>query len=128
MSRGDLVGRLTAIMQEWNSVAFEGKDSVIRKGKLNAVSIVTKVRQGKKASTLITNFEPFFLTAEFLCEELQKLCASSTSSGPVQGKPNSIEVHVQGKHIKAVTELLLSQGVPKNYIIAEDLTDKKKKK
>lgn len=37
-----------------------------------------------------------------------------------------MEVLVQGKQIKGVTELLLSQGVPKRWIEAVDLSDKKK--
>jgi translation initiation factor 2D len=36
------------------------------------------------------------------------------------------EVFVQGKHLKAVTDLLLAQGVPKNWIESHDLTAKKK--
>jgi translation initiation factor 1 (eIF-1/SUI1) len=51
----------------------------IRKGQLKVISVVVKVRQGRKASTLITNFEPFFLTADFLSDELRRVCASATS-------------------------------------------------
>jgi translation initiation factor 2D len=37
-----------------------------------------------------------------------------------------MEVLVQGKQIKAVTEFLIEQGVPKRWIAAVDLSDKKK--
>ena len=47
---------------------------------------------------------------------------------PIQGKPNSLEVMVQGKQIKAVTDLLISKGVPKKWIESADMTDTKKKK
>ncbi|KDQ16990.1 hypothetical protein BOTBODRAFT_172600 [Botryobasidium botryosum FD-172 SS1] len=128
LPRSELVERLVGTMQHWHSVVADGRDPVLKKGKLSPISIVIKLRQGKRASTLITDFEAFLLTADFLCAELQKSCASSTSSAPVKGKPNAIEVLVQGKHAKAVTDLLISQGVPKHFITFEDLTDKKKKK
>ena len=41
--------------------------------------MVVKVRQGRKACTLVTGFEPYHLNAEDLAEELRKICASSTS-------------------------------------------------
>jgi len=50
-----------------------------RKGSLKPISVIVKIRQGRKASTLISNFEPFFLTADFLAEELRRICASATS-------------------------------------------------
>ena len=40
---------------------------------------MVKVRQGRKACTLVTGFEPYHLDAEDLAEELRKICASSTS-------------------------------------------------
>lgn len=42
------------------------------------------------------------------------------------GKGAGMEVLVQGKQIKAVTALLLSRGVPKKWIEAADLSEKKK--
>lgn len=39
-----------------------------------------KVRQGRKASTLISGFEPFLVVnAEEMAEELRKVCAGATS-------------------------------------------------
>ena len=52
---------------------------LFRKGELKPISIVIKLRQGRKACTLITNFEAFLLDANVLADELQKLCASSTT-------------------------------------------------
>ena len=45
---------------------------------------------------------------------------------PVQGKTSGMEVLVQGKQIQAVTELLVSKGVPKRWIESSDLSGKKK--
>lgn len=115
---------------------------------MKPISVVVKVRQGRKAATLVTGFEPFFLKADELAEELRKLCASSTSgthlrsifrpfefnaSGPavtpLPGKASSdMEVMVQGKQIKIVSDFLMSKGVPKRWIDSADLSAKKKKK
>lgn len=53
---------------------------VNRKGSVKPISVTIKIRQGRKAATLITGFESYFLKAEEIAEELRKLCASSTSS------------------------------------------------
>ena len=109
--------------------------------------MVVKIRQGRKACTLITGHETFGLQADDLAEELRKICASSTSGiswflypdqnglmiwanlvSPIQGKPNSLEVMVQGKQTKAVTDLLLARGVPKKWIEAAELKKEKEKK
>lgn len=120
---------------------------------MKPISIVVKIRQGRKACTLLTGYEPFGLQADDLAEELRKTCASSTSGAsfatfsfslgasrqyetydfastvsPVQGKPNMLEVMVQGKQAKAVTDLLVARGVPKMCINGSDQGEKKKKK
>ena len=46
----------------------------------------------------------------------------------MQGKPNSLEVMVQGKQFKAVADLLVARGVPKRWIEMADQTQEKKKK
>lgn len=88
--------------------------------------MVAKIRQGRKACTLITGFEPYFLAADDLAEELRQKCASSTSVNPLPGKSAGLEVMVQGKQIKTVADLLMARGVPKKWVVAEDLTGKKK--
>lgn len=50
-----------------------------RKGEVNPVLVTQKIRQGRKAVTLLTGFELFGLDAEELAEELRKLCSSSTT-------------------------------------------------
>jgi len=104
-----------------------------RKGQLKPISVVVKIRQGRKASTLITGFESFFLEAVDLSEELKTICASATSGenkgcmmccvadtvwpvSPTPGKSSGMEVLVQGKQMKAVTEFLASRGVPKRWV------------
>ncbi|KAF8556748.1 hypothetical protein OG21DRAFT_1408399 [Imleria badia] len=121
----DIVQRLSENMQSWYEVQAEGKDAVLKKGQLTPISVVVKVRQGRKASTLVTGFEPFFLEGEEMADELRRLCACATSVSPAPGKASGLEVLVQGKQIKAVTEFLLSRGVPKRWIEAAALKGKK---
>ena len=55
-----------------------------RKGSLSPIQVTMKVRQGRKASTLITGFEPFLvIDAEEMAEDLRKVCAGATSGNVV---------------------------------------------
>lgn len=117
--REQLIERLSDKMQSWYKIRAEGKDPVLKKGQIKPISVVVKVRQGRKATTLITGFEPFFLEAVALAEELKTICASSTSVSPAPGKSWGMEVLVQGKKTKEVTEFLASRGVPKRWVHTE---------
>ncbi|EMD35171.1 hypothetical protein CERSUDRAFT_97094 [Gelatoporia subvermispora B] len=128
LKREEVLSRIRHNMQSWYEIRANGQDVVRKKGQLKPVSVVVKIRQGRKACTLVTGFEPYKLDAQDLAEELRKLCASSTSVSPVQGKPADMEIMVQGKQIAAVTELLVSKGLPKNWIEGADMTADKKKK
>ncbi|KAG1774733.1 hypothetical protein EV702DRAFT_1280422 [Suillus placidus] len=117
--REQLIERLSDKMQSWYKICAEDRDPVLKKGQIKPISVVIKVRQGRKATTLITGFEPFFLEAVALAEELKTRCASSTSVSPAPGKSSGMEVLVQGKQIKEVTEFLASRGVPKRWVHTE---------
>ncbi|KAG0700484.1 hypothetical protein DFH29DRAFT_931661 [Suillus ampliporus] len=118
--REQVIERLSDKMQSWYKIRAEGRDPVLKKGQLKPISVVVKIRQGRKACTLITGFEPFLLEAVDLAEELKTICASSTSVSPAPGKSSGMEVLVQGKQIKAVTEFLASRGVPKRWMETVD--------
>ncbi|KAI0935165.1 hypothetical protein AcW1_005169 [Taiwanofungus camphoratus] len=128
LKREEVLGRLQGHMQSWYEIRAEGRDVVRKKGQLKPVQVMVKIRQGRKASTLVTGFEPFFLGADDLAEELRRICASSTSVSPIPGKTSDMEVMVQGKQIKAVTDHLVAKGVPKKWIESADLSAEKKKK
>ncbi|KAH9837816.1 eukaryotic translation initiation factor SUI1 family protein [Rhodofomes roseus] len=128
LKREEVLTRLRDHMQGWYEIRVEGKDPLRKKGQLKPVQVVMKIRQGRKACTLVTGFEPYSLSAEDLAEELRRICASSTSVNPVHGKASEMEVMVQGKQIKAVTDLLVNKGVPKKWIEVTDMTAEKKKK
>ncbi|OCB85854.1 hypothetical protein A7U60_g6985 [Sanghuangporus baumii] len=127
LRRDELLKRLVEKMQAWHKVELDGKDPILKKGKLHPIQITTKLRQGRKACTLLTQFEPFQLSADVLAEELRKICASSTSVNPLPGSNAGLEVMVQGKQIPSVRDLLLSKGVPKAWIEESDLISGKKK-
>ncbi|PVG00665.1 hypothetical protein CPB86DRAFT_182390 [Serendipita vermifera] len=128
LRRDDALQRFIRACQAWHEVTQEGRTSEKRKGKLVPISITIKMRQGKKAVTLVTNYEPFFLDAETMSEDFRKICAAQTSVSPIPGKANQLEVLVQGKQSKAVSEYLMDKGVPKRWIEIEDTTEKKKGK
>ena len=89
------------------------------------------MRGGHKAVTIITGFEGYGISEEFLAEELKRICASAATFGeiPSQAKGmKAMEVLVQGKHIAAVRNLLIGQGVPKRLIDESDQSKSKKKK
>ncbi|SJL15774.1 uncharacterized protein ARMOST_19279 [Armillaria ostoyae] len=127
MRRDDLYKKVLERMQSWYEVRAEGKDPVVKKGKLVPIHVATKARQGRKASTLITGFEPFLINADEMADELRKLCAGATSVAPIQGKGANagLEVLVQGKQSKAATDYLVGKGVPKRWIEVKEAAGKK---
>ncbi|KAH6904451.1 eukaryotic translation initiation factor SUI1 family protein [Coprinopsis sp. MPI-PUGE-AT-0042] len=128
VKRDDLVKRVLAKMQGWYEVVAPGKDPVQKKGILKPIQVVMKVRQGRKASTLITGYEPFLVVnGDEMAEDLRKICAGATSVSPIVGKPagSGLEVLVQGKQSTAVLEYLMEKGIPKKWIEVSDLSGKK---
>ncbi|RDB15094.1 Eukaryotic translation initiation factor 2D [Hypsizygus marmoreus] len=128
MRREELTKAIMERMQSWYEVRAEGRDPVRRKGTISPIHLITKVRQGRKASTLISGFEPFLVVnAEDMAEELRKVCAGATSVAPIPGKPagSGLEVLVQGKQSKAVVDYLTGRGIPKKWIEVQDLSVKK---
>ncbi|KDR74004.1 hypothetical protein GALMADRAFT_250730 [Galerina marginata CBS 339.88] len=128
MKRDELARTIGSKMQSWYEIRADGKDVVTKKGTLTPIQVIMKVRQGRKASTLITGFEPFLVVdAEEMAENLRKVCAGATSVSPVAGKPSGsgLEVLVQGKQSSAVVDYLIGKGIPKKWIEVADLSGKK---
>ncbi|KIO18755.1 hypothetical protein M407DRAFT_31589, partial [Tulasnella calospora MUT 4182] len=126
--RDELVQRIRDAMQAWHSI---GGGHPARKGTLKPVNVAIKIRGGHKAVTVITGFEEYRISPDFLTDELKRICASSTTSGLIQGQAKggqAEEVLVQGKHLAAVRDLLIAQGIPKKLIQEEDKTGGKKKR
>ncbi|PSS30878.1 hypothetical protein PHLCEN_2v2605 [Hermanssonia centrifuga] len=127
LKRDDALKRIRDNMQEWHEIKTERSGVVRKKGQLKPISITVKMRQGRKAATLITGLEVYGIEPDDLADELRKACASSTSVYPLHGKTSELEVMVQGKQIKIVTDCLMARGVPKRWIVSLDQTGGKKK-
>ncbi|KAJ9167236.1 hypothetical protein P3X46_021902 [Hevea brasiliensis] len=105
-------------------VVTRGSESVVRKGSLKTIQIVTERRQGNKKVTKVSGVETFLMDAEALASELQKKFACSTSVQELPGKKGH-EVLIQGGVIDDVARHLVEQyGVPKRYIEVLDKTKK----
>lgn len=101
-----------------------GTESVVRKGSLKPIQIMTERRQGNKKVTKLSGMESFLIDAEALAPELQKKFACSTSVTELPGKKGH-EVLVQGGVIDVLARYLVEQyGIPKRYIEVLDKTKK----
>lgn len=101
MRRDELVKTILQTMQSWYEVQADGRDVVtkwvfemskkrgfnipnprlgFRKGTISPIQVVMKSRQGRKACTLITGFEPFLVVdSQEMADDLRKTCAGATS-------------------------------------------------
>ncbi|KAM3681533.1 hypothetical protein ACB098_12G003700 [Castanea mollissima] len=103
-------------------IVTRGSESVVRKGALKAIQILTERRQGNKKVTKLSGMESFLMDAEALASELQKKFACSTSVTELPGKKGH-EVLVQGGVIDDLAKHLVEQyGIPKRYIEVLDKT------
>lgn len=103
-------------------IVTRGNDSVVRKGSLKTIQIMTERRQGNRKMTRVSGLESFLMDAEALASELQKKFACSTSVAELPGKKGH-EVLVQGGVIDDLAKHLVEQyGIPKRYIEVLDKT------
>ncbi|RKO87257.1 translation initiation factor SUI1, partial [Blyttiomyces helicus] len=102
---------LMANMQSFYRITFPGSEPEVRRGSLEPIHVVIKMRGGHKSVTLVTGLERFRIDPEELASALRLRCASSTS-----GKANAaplLEVMVQGNHTAELADLLSTQyGIP----------------
>lgn len=74
------IGRMQAHHQ-----VSRGSDSVVRKGAIKPIQIMTERRQGNKKVTKLSGLESFLIDAEALASELQKKFACSTTVAELPG-------------------------------------------
>lgn len=101
---------------------------MVHKGTPPKVKILTQTVLGRKTVTTVVNFEPFFIKAATLAEDLKNKCSGSTSVGNSIHNPNLTEVMVQGPHGSTVERYLKEKGVPSSYIEVEDKSKRRKKR
>lgn len=80
----DLAPTFINRMQAHHQVT-RGKETVVRKGGLKPMQIMTERRQGNKKVTKLSGMESFLIDAEPLASELQKKFACSTSVTELPG-------------------------------------------
>lgn len=80
----DLAPTFINRMQAHHQVT-RGKESVVRKGGLKPMQMLTERRQGNKKVTKVSGMESFLIDAEPLASELQKKFACSTSVTELPG-------------------------------------------
>nr|XP_043637192.1 eukaryotic translation initiation factor 2D [Erigeron canadensis] len=120
----DLAPTFINRMQAHHQVT-RGKESVVKKGGLKPLQMLTERRQGNKKVTKVSGMESFLIDAELLASELQKKFACSTSVTELPGKKGH-EVLVQGGVIDVLAKYLVEQyGIPKRYIEVLDKTARK---
>ena len=94
------------------------------------IQIVLETRSGNKTVTKVSGVEIFHIGPHPLAEELQKMCASSTSVNQLVGSSpkNPVqEIMVQGPQKDAVVKALEKRGVNKQWIEVLDKTKGKKR-
>lgn len=83
------------------------------------IYLTYETRSGNKTVTKISGVEAFRISPQPLADELQKVCASSTSVNQLAGSSpkNPVqEIMVQGPQKDAVFKALEKRGVPKQWI------------
>ena len=91
------------------------------------IKIILETRSGNKTATKVSGLEFYHIRPTLFKEELQKVCASSTTMGLLSGsspKDNLQEIMLQGPQKDAIIKALEKRGVRKDWV---DFTDKKKK-
>lgn len=116
------IGQTFVNRMQPHHVVTRGNESVVRKGALKTIQILTERRQGNKKVTKLSGMESFLIDADALASELQKKFACSTTVGELPGK-KGFEVMVQGGVIDDLGRHLVEQyGVPKRFIEVFDKT------
>ena len=79
------VGSAFISRMQAHHIVTRGSESIVRKGALKAIQILTERRQGNKKVTKLSGVETFLLDAETLASALQKKFACSTSVAELPG-------------------------------------------
>ncbi|XP_076064765.1 eukaryotic translation initiation factor 2D [Oratosquilla oratoria] len=102
---------------------------IIRKGKLEPITIALAKRSGNKKVTLIYNVGIYGIDEGEFAHQVQIGVAASTAVGPAENKPQGvIQVLIQGNQVAFVGKLLIeTYKIPRKYIRGLELAIKSKK-
>lgn len=88
-------------------------------GQSPKIQLIYETRSGNKTVTKVSGLEAFYINPQILADELQKMCASSTSIGQLMGsspKNPIMEVVVQGPQKDMVLKALDKRGVKPKWV------------
>ncbi|TIA68412.1 hypothetical protein E3P91_04081 [Wallemia ichthyophaga] len=115
--RQEINGRIIQHMQPFTRLTQQDGSSRVIKGQLAHFKLQIKQRQGKKVTTHLSGpFKEFELKMDHLANSLKVICASSTTTSPMQNNPKELEVIVQGDKIRIVIDVLKTHGIPMRMI------------
>lgn len=108
-------------------ITFDGKEPILKKGKLEPVKITVDTRTGNKKVTLIQNLETYGINPEKIAHHVQVAVAASTSITANPGGKGTL-VLIQGNQVLYLHKVFLDiLKVPRKYIQGlENLPGKKK--
>eukprot|EP00794_Sanderia_malayensis_P008173 gene8173-9049_t len=116
-------------MNPCHKVIVNGKESSVKKGKMEPVEVKIEQRMGNKKVTLVKNLEQFAIDPNDFAHKIQLAAASSTTVSALPGKNISgMQVLIQGNQSTYVSKLLEEFAVPKKYINGLDKLKSKTKK
>ncbi|XP_064605248.1 eukaryotic translation initiation factor 2D-like [Liolophura sinensis] len=117
MTWEELLSRFLQKMPVVHQVTFPGRPPVIRKGKLEPISVNVEQRTSNKKVTLVDNLELFGIDPVEFAHRVQVSVACSASACPTAQKNKGLQVMVQGNQINFISDLLLGEyHIQRKYI------------
>ena len=108
-----------------HTVMRRGNEEVVRKKKIEPVTMTTEKRQGNKIVTKLTKLEDFLIDPEAIAGRLKKVLAGAANTEELPGSGKGLAVVVQGDHTDRISTILMEEyGVPRKFVPA---SNKKKK-
>ncbi|XP_052685586.1 eukaryotic translation initiation factor 2D-like [Crassostrea angulata] len=123
----DLTSRIAGKMQNVFKVEFQGQPPIIRKGKMEEITLNVFQRGSNKKVTTVDNLDVFGLDLKEFAHEIQ--IAIQCSCTVSQSSSNKMQVVIQGNQIAFVADLLTGKyKIPKKYIKGLEKAPKGKRK
>ncbi|XP_063153542.1 eukaryotic translation initiation factor 2D [Candoia aspera] len=113
----DLLNRCLGKLQPCHQVTFQGREPVVRKGKIDPIDVTIAQRSSNKKITIIKNLELYGLDPQALASTLQQKVQASATIVAVPGAKDRAQVQIQGNQIGHLAKLLLEDyQIPCKYI------------
>jgi len=104
-------------MNPCHKTVIGGKESKLKKGKIEPIEVKLQQRTGNKKVTLVQNLEHYGIDPSEFAHQIQLSAASSTTvNSSVDKSSSSQQVLIQGNQTAHVAKLLDDLKVPRKYI------------